>query len=137
MNLVYVPPPQLHAAWPQARVGVTQIWLECGEPWLPEDVYAEIKSGAASLWMRPDGSGFVVLKVQADPYSGVQSLLVWIAWSAPGTEAVVAQNTEQVRAIARQMGISRLVFESPRRGWERRAPALGWQADVTRYVMEA
>jgi hypothetical protein len=134
--LIYVPPQELRAAWKQIKPAVQDIWAACGEPWLVEDVYAALVTGAAQLWRRPDGSGWVVLKITQEPYSGEPMLLVWLAWSAPGTEEVVAANAGQVREIARAAGVKRLVFESPRRGWERRGPALGWRAVYTHFEME-
>ena len=135
--LAYVPPQQLRSAWLAIRPAVEQIRVECAEPWLAEDVYAALKSGAAQLWARQGFDGWVVLQQSPFPYSDEVALLVWLAWSSPGTGEVVAQNTQQLREMARQAGIRTLAFESPRLGWERRAPALGWRAQMTRWVMEA
>jgi hypothetical protein len=132
--LEYVPPQRLRGAWLTIRPAVEQIRTTCSEPWLTEDVYAALAFGAAQLWARPEFDGWAIVKTQVivEPV-----LLVWLAWSRPGTSDVVAENTEQLREIARQAGIGTLAFESPRIGWERRAPALGWRAQMTRWVMEA
>ncbi len=110
---------ELRTVWPTIREQIEGIASTCSEPWIAEDVYHEILSGNAYLWMTEDRDAFVVLTVQAAPYT--RDLHVWIASNQ--AEARAADYWPQLRAIAAGAKCNRLMFESPRR-WERAVPAL-------------
>jgi hypothetical protein len=131
-----VPIDQLRATWPRARSAVDDIRQRTDQPWLVEDVYADLLSGQALLLMRDDESAIAVVKRDVRQYPQAPTLLVWLAWSSPGSADILADQ-DWIRQLARELGCQQLAFESPRAGWERRAPALGWRAEHTRWVLEA
>jgi hypothetical protein len=50
---------------------------DCGT--IPEDVYHEIKSGNAHLWVSPHY--LVITQFEFDVHSGEKVLFIWFAWS--------------------------------------------------------
>lgn len=136
MTARIVPIDQLRVTWPRARQAIDDIRQRTDQPWLVEDVYAELLTGQALLLMRDDETAFAVVKRDAQQYSRGPVLLVWLAWSEQGSTDILADQ-EWIRQLARELGCKQLAFESPRAGWERRAPALGWRAEHTRWVLEA
>jgi hypothetical protein len=76
-----VPIDQLRATWPRARSAVDDIRQRTDQPWLVEDVYADLLSGQALLLMRDDESAIAVVKRDVRQYPQAPTLLVWLAWS--------------------------------------------------------
>ncbi|MCU0810607.1 MAG: hypothetical protein MUE59_06155 [Thiobacillaceae bacterium] len=137
MSPALVPPQALHDVWPHVLPGVEAIRERCREVWLPEDVYAALRYGDAQLWAWPGLDSWMVLRVVTDLHSAARTMLVWLAWSRPGTPDRLCEGLDWARQVARQAQIGTVAFESPRKGWERRAPQLGWRAQFTRWVVEA
>ncbi len=50
---------------------------DCGT--IPEDVYYEVKSGNAHLWVSPHY--LVITQFEFDVHSGEKALFIWFAWS--------------------------------------------------------
>ena len=50
---------------------------DCGT--IPEDVYHEVKSGNAQLWVSPHY--LVITQFEFDVHSGDKMLFIWFAWS--------------------------------------------------------
>lgn len=111
---------ELRHVWPKVRPQLQALREEHGEPWLPEDVFHEILMGGTHLWTTPADDGFVVLQVLLTPYS--KDLHVWIACNR--TAARAADYWEQLKTIAADNDCNRLIFGSPRKGWERAMPHL-------------
>lgn len=119
MRIDYVPPEKLNGwTWDVVRRGLEAILTICPDDWMPEDVYAAIKSGRASLFQFPDG--FFVVEVMASPFNGKKRLNVWCMWTRPmaGAEAedVILSELERLAAAA---GCGAVRYVSPRRGWGR------------------
>ena len=87
--------------------------------WIIEDVYASLVTSHATLYAG-DG-GFAVLQVF--PHYTGKRLHVWIL------ETVNPErHLEALLTLAKEHGASRITFESPRKGWAKRAERLGFKA---------
>lgn len=117
--LTHVPVAELRAVWPEIRDRVDAVARRTEEPWVSEDVFAEIIGGTAWLWGTHGMGCFVVLQVRETAYS--RDLHVWIA--SEETDSRAADFVTQVKAIAREAACGRVTFNSPRR-WQRALPGL-------------
>ena len=116
--------------WPWVEEGLREVIAKTTPTWLAADVYAELRSGAATLATLADEAGFLVLKRLAD-YDG-PVLFVWVCW---GRNAL-REHDDAVHValfdLARQAGCLRVQMRSPRKGWGR----VGWRERETVYERE-
>lgn len=99
------------------------------DDWIPEDVYHEIRSGKAALYMF--GDGFLVLQKTETPYTNLPALHVWLAYNADGQD-VYAEGMALIRHLAEQMDAARITFGSPRLGWQKRFPLVTATYEIPR-----
>lgn len=116
--------------WPWVQEGLAAISKRLNTSWMPEDVYVELKSGAATLATIADGAGFLVLKRLQD-YDG-QVLFVWIVHGPNKLRQHYEEVFSDVAELAKQSGCIRVQMRSPRRGWAR----VGWTERETIYERE-
>jgi hypothetical protein len=93
-------------------------------------VYCALRSGAAELHFAIRDSkpcGILVTERRQD-YDG-PILFVWIAYSRNGPD-VIAAGMEYLKELARSFA-RRIVFASPRPGWDRAAGKLGFSKSST------
>ena len=135
MELAYIHPDDVHAYWPYVKPRLEKVKAKTNARWLPEDVYAALKSRGATLHIvkkqstveyaegviAVDYLGLVVLRPSQD-YDG-KVLWVWVAFSE--NPDVVDRFIPELVEYARNMGAKRLAFSSPRK-WERRLKRFGW-----------
>lgn len=122
MNLTALDPMKLASAWPFVRAGCERVIAKTNDRWLPEDVYMELRSGSAFLYMLEhdaDEVGFIVVRRVMDPDGPV--LFVWILYTEPGLmkeshnwKLVLAEVDE----LARSIGAKRIRHYSSRSGFE-------------------
>lgn len=114
MRVEAVPKERLRQVWPLVVAGVAEIQKICHEPWIPEDVYAGIKSGRATLWMFlcPGFAGFSVTEVCPDDYG--RFLNVWLLHLVNRTEENRAELLDWLDNLARFHGCPFIRFQSPR-----------------------
>lgn len=125
-----VPPGELKLYWGKVKEVLERL-SSVSDGWIPEDVYAFLISGQATLYVNDgDWKGFCILQLVPD-YSQ-KRLHVWIAQTTDDPKAYMAE----VEMLARQIGASRITFDSPRKGWVRRAERLGFKPRMTRYEKE-
>jgi hypothetical protein len=74
--------------------------------------------------------GFVVLQPIGN------TLHIWAAWSIMNNEQLQNEAMKEIQAIAKQGGKSKVTFSSQRKGWERRARAMGFQPQTWEYILE-
>ena len=118
--LVTVPPEQLAAVWPRLRDSI--ISIEQPDGWLPEDVYCAVKMGGASLYLVMVNDievGFLVLRALQD-FDGPR-LHIWILHAYSDAD-VMAEFSDKLDDLARQIKATRITFGTTRRGWEKVAP---------------
>ena len=134
-DLIIVPPDRLRAIWPLVLPHLIKVREACNEQWIPEDVYADVRSGAAWLLVRGEAPALTlvcVLRIDASIYNSDKDLVMWIASSTEGSD--VLEHWPQIEQMARQAGCKRVTFNSPRRGWLRRAKFYGFDVERVTFV---
>ena len=117
-----VDPKTIAGAWPFVRAGCEKVLAKTNDRWIPEDVYMELRSGTAFLYMIEDGAdeiGFLVVRRVMDPDGPV--LFVWIIYTEPG--ALIESDKwklvmAEVDGLARSIGAKRIRHYSSRSGFE-------------------
>lgn len=143
MNCSYVQPKDLQHAWANIKPSVSRIALRYETDWIPEDVYASLRSGESQLFLVGDGRGFVVLKKNLNQYTGESSLFVWVGSyfdaDKHGPDFTVDEKnalTAQLCEMAKSAGATSVMFESPRRGWDKIALEMGWKPVMTTWKVD-
>lgn len=125
----------IREVWDAIKPGLLKVKAKAGEaaPWRPEDIYSEVLNNQAALYLDAESAdaGFVVVYPHTDTYSGLKSLWIWVAYSPLGDAA--SRYLNDLKALARLAGCSRLMMSSPRRGFERRTD---WQLLSAEFYME-
>lgn len=120
MILSPVPVAGVRDVWPTVKVGLDYMLEKYQDRWLPEDVYMELRSGTAFLYMI-DGDegnvGFTVVKNKTD-FDG-NNLFVWILYAEPHAlkhyrDAILGEFDK----LAKSIKAKRIQHHSPRSGWE-------------------
>ena len=122
--------------WALVKAGVEKVAELATDGWLPEDLYMALKQGVSLLYIAFVNQyyvGFVVL-TPAMGWTGPQ-LHVWACYNR-GERDVLETFLPDLLEIARQRGTTQITMASPRRGWERRALALGFHPTQQHYAME-
>ena len=119
MIFTYVNPVDLHKHWNTVRCGIESILDKTEEPFIPEDVYASVKTGASHLYLVDNG--FVVLQNIKESYTNDPILFVWLAWHT-GEEDLSDFVYDELNKIAKSIGAKTIQWTSPRR-WTRRVGA--------------
>jgi hypothetical protein len=63
------------------------------------------------------------------------TLHVWASWSTINDITLFQQAFQEIQAIAKQGGKSKVTFNSQRKGWERRARAMGFKPQTWEYTL--
>jgi len=113
--------------WPWVREGLDGIVAKTAPTWIPEDVYADLKGGAASLFTIGDRAAFFIAKRLQD-YDGV-TLFIWAMWGPNDLADIYADICGDLDTLARAAGCKHIRMMSPRRGWSR----VGWVERDTVY----
>lgn len=133
---VWIAPDDVPAEWDLVLPGVEEV-AQYGDHWRPEDVYMALRQGASHLHVvKADGryAGFVVT-TPSRGYDG-PTLHVWIAYAVPGGPPLPPATVLKFREWAAAMNARRVVFTSPRKGWERLARRLGFAPTLITYELE-
>ena len=129
---------EIRDAWPFFLNGVAEVVDKCKADFHPADVYHEIASGNAFLyWVEQDGEavGFTVISEYKDRYSQIRTLSLDMTYLEPHSDALFDLR-ECVDDLARQVGITRIEWFSPRVGWDRVMESLGYTSDSKLFVRE-
>jgi hypothetical protein len=132
MILHYIPKDQLRQHWEYIRHGLEIVRSKGHTEYIPEDVYCDCYEQRSMLFMgiidhKP--VGFVVLQPIGN------RLHVWAAWSLLNDEALFMQAFQEIQAIAKQGGKTKVTFNSERRGWERKARQMGFKPQTWEYTL--
>ena len=123
VNLTPIDPKKISATWSFIRRGCEKVLEKTNDRWMPEDVYMELRSGTAFLYMlEQDGDelGFLVVRRVMDPDGPV--LFVWIMYTEPGLmreDDNWKMVMSEVDALARSIGAKRICHYSSRSGFEK------------------
>ncbi len=124
MKLKEIPAGDIRGLWKNLRPSLEEISIPAGD-WIPEDIYCELVSGKAVLYMGYDKDlfqGYLITKVLGN------SLYVWVAYGV--SNGVFVKTMPAVVELCQEMRIKKVFFGSVRRGWEKLAPKLGFKPKV-------
>jgi hypothetical protein len=133
MILHYIPKDQLRTHWEFIKHGLELVRAKGHTEWIVEDVYCDCYENRSMVFLTITDNkpyGFVVLQPIGN------TLHIWAAWSAINNEELQNQAMKEIQAIAKQGGKSKVTFSSQRKGWERRARAMGFQPQTWEYILE-
>jgi hypothetical protein len=132
MILHYIPKDQLRTHWEFIKHGLEIVRQRGHTEWIVEDVYCDCYENRSMVFLTITDNkpyGFVVLQPIGN------TLHIWAAWSAINNEELQNQAMKEIQAIAKQGGKSKVTFSSQRKGWERRARAMGFQPQTWEYIL--
>lgn len=95
------------------RPGIEKIIASNGEPFVPEDVYMALISGAASLYVgyrNDEYTGFAVLRAMQFDFETKPVMNIWLGYSVEKASGYLG--LEVARTVAKAAGIERIVFSS-------------------------
>jgi hypothetical protein len=133
MILHYIPKDQLRTHWEFIKHGLEIVRSKGHPEWLAEDVYCDCYEQRSMVFLAITDNkpyGFVVLQPIGN------TLHIWAAWSVINNEELQNEAFQEIQAIAKQGGKSKVTFSSQRKGWERRAKAMGFQPQTWEYILE-
>lgn len=123
MKYIYQTPEMVKARWDFIRFGLSRILRKSPEVWIPEDVYVNLVSGKAFLWLvladNDTKEGFFILEKNGD------TCHIWCAWAvAPN---LLEDGVAHIETLAREFGAQKLTFDTNRVGWVKVADKLGFR----------
>lgn len=127
LQLEQIHPVRLHEVWNTIVTGLAVVAAKSRVEWWPQDVYAAIKAGVATLHLgKLDGdyAGFMVMTQHIDNDSGKRSLVVWIAYS--NRHGLLSEGLAKVYEMAHAGGFAAVKMHTTRRGWIRHLEKAGW-----------
>jgi hypothetical protein len=132
MILNYIPKDQLRSHWDYVKHGLELVRAKGHTSWIVEDVYCDCYENRSMLFLGiidNKAVGFVVLQPVGD------TLHVWASWSTINDQTLFYQAFQEIQAIAKQGGKSKVTFNSQRKGWERRARLMGFKPQTWEYTL--
>lgn len=76
-SLKVVPPERIREVWPLIRERIGALAVDAAEPWMAEDVFADLVGARSFLWATEGCGGFIIVSAWTAPYA--RDLHVWIA----------------------------------------------------------
>lgn len=129
-----VDPRYLSDVWEWVREGCRRIIRKTNDDWFPEDVYTEIRTGAATLYLiyaNHERVGFLVTQIWPGYHAGPR-LFVRALWGEPHALAPIENELMLAIAnLAKESGCRAIRMNSPRR-WDTR----GWKLKQYIYELE-
>ena len=132
MILHYIPKDKLREHWDYVKHGLELVRAKGHTSWIVEDVYCDCYENRSMLFVGlvdNNPVGFVVLQPIGD------TLHIWATWSTLNDETLFYQAWQEIQSIAKQGGKSRVTFSSQRKGWERKARALGFKPQTWEFIL--
>jgi len=120
MILQYIPPNNLRQVWSQIKPSLEDMAKR--STWIVEDAYCDLKEGRANLYLTIEDkyfTGYIITQTLGD------KLHIWAAYN--NKNDVLVDGLEAVKALAKEQGLSEITFISPRKGWDRIAPKIGFK----------
>lgn len=125
VSILQVQPQSLHDVWPFVETGLIAIVRKARPDWLVPDVFANIRTSQAALYMVSRGPrmlGFFVTQTMRRPFSNKLEYFEWCAYTLPLRERLpddnipeaVALSIDFMRQQARALGCDRIVTLSRR-----------------------
>jgi len=120
MQLKYIHPTDLRQVWSQIKPSLEDMAKR--STWIVEDAYCDLKEGRANLYLTIEDkyfTGYIITQTLGD------KLHIWAAYN--NKNDVLVDGLEAVKALAKEQGLSEITFISPRKGWDRIAPKIGFK----------
>lgn len=96
-ELYELKPEELHQYWAFLARGMTAIKRKLKPNWIPEDMYAALRSAAVSCVIARRNErllGFLIYSKQIRPFNFAPELFVWVAWNLPVREWLPDDNMQ-------------------------------------------
>ena len=132
MILHYIPKQDLRQHWDYVKHGLELVRSKGHTEWIVEDVYCDCYENRSILFIGiidKQPVGFVVLQPVGN------ALHVWATWSTLNDKTLFHQAWQEIQAIAKQGGKSKVTFSSQRKGWERNARELGFKPQTWEFIL--
>ena len=120
MQLKYIHPTDLRQVWSQIKPSLEDMAKR--STWIVEDAYCDLKEGRANLYLTIEDkyfTGYIITQTLGD------KLHIWAAYN--NKNDVLVDGLEAVKELAKEQGLSEITFISPRKGWDRIAPKIGFK----------
>ena len=120
MQLKYIHPTDLRQVWNQIKPSLEDMAKR--STWIVEDAYCDLKEGRANLYLTIEDkyfTGYIITQTLGD------KLHIWAAYN--NKNDVLVDGLEAVKELAKEQGLSEITFISPRKGWDRIAPKIGFK----------
>ena len=112
-----VPIQSLRQVWPSVRPLLEELAIKTKQNWIAEDIYTEVLTGKARLFLVE--GGVLVTVPQVEEFTGANVLHVWCGI---GQGHDYESSLEELKEHAREFGFQKITFESNREGWKKRFP---------------
>jgi len=132
MILHYIPKDKLREHWDYVKHGLELVRAKGHMEWIIEDIYCDCYENRSMLFLGIVDNkpvGFVVLQPMGN------TLHVWATWSTLNDQTLFQQAWQEIQAIAKQGGKSRVTFSSQRKGWERKAREMGFKPQTWEFIL--
>jgi hypothetical protein len=130
--LHYIPKDQLRTHWEFIKHGLEIVRSKGHPEWLAEDVYCDCYEQRSMVFLAVTNNqpyGFVVLQPMGN------TIHVWAAWSSLNDDLLLTQAFQEIQAIAKQGSKTRITFTSQRRGWDKKAIAMGFKPSTWEFTL--
>lgn len=120
MQLKYIHPTDLRQVWSQIKPSLEDMAKR--SIWIVEDAYCDLKEGRANLYLTIEDkyfTGYIITQTLGS------TLHIWAAYN--NKNDVLVDGLESVKALAKEQGLSEITFISPRKGWDKVAPKIGFK----------
>ena len=130
LKFVFVPPALADEAWPFVLEAIERARAHSTSTWSPQDVLREIKAGAAHLLFTARDAIISVLVMRfLEKFDGNKEARIWIFCASED----FYDYFDKLEDYAKYYGANELTFSSPRKGWAKVAPKLGFEVAETLY----
>jgi len=121
---------KLATDWPWVRTGIEKIRERDDAPWLAEDLYCQVKLGAASLYVNEARTSFGIMRPITDAISGEIGIEIVCAYAGSDDSYPALMN--EIDAMAREAGARYVQMASKWKGFSR----MGWGVERIIYRRE-
>lgn len=134
--LEWIKPDEIHSVWEQIRPGLLKV-NNHATGWIVEDVYTAIKTGTSVLhlgYIAGEYAGFIVTSNEKVSHGTI--INIWCLYHEQNDFSLFEENIEIVKGWAKNIGAYAIRMSSPRKGWEKQAPKLGFKPIHTVYELD-
>lgn len=134
-----MPASDLKAIWHEVRPGLEAVRAKTHPSWIQEEVFSILQQNRAWLvaaYRRQEFVGFAILSREFDQFTGNLEPMVWIAYAKREGDGMLDFVLPELEVMAKEMGFKTLIMHSPRPGWGKVGPKLGFHLRDCIYAKE-